>query len=690
MRRIWLPWIAVLLTFASSPLVAQDVARVEGVQTPLVAQPTAAGALAPQAPGAATDAVAGVDPADASLALAARIEAWTDAVAGYAIAAERVGGISVAIVQGGELLLIKGYGLAGVDPERPVTPRTLFRVGSISKTVTYLAAMQLVEHGRLDLDAPVNDYLPDALRIPDDGWREPVRVRHLLNHTAGFEDSFAGHLFYVDPERALRLPDWLVRDRPRRVRAPESAAVYSNYSVALLGQIVAEVSGASFEDYVEARILRPLGMATATFREPYDAALAQRRGLPAPPPPEVVAEIADGLRWSEGLYQRAQYEKVSHGAPAGGMVASALDMAAWMQALLDPARLQAARVLEPATRERMFAVSFRNAPGIAAIRHGFIESPQPGHAQAFGHGGSTLRFMADMLLLPELGLGIYIGTNSASGARLRGRFARLLLAEFFPTVASPSPVPADAIEQAAQVAGSYLVDRRPHARSERLLGLLGGVLSVRDAGDGAILVASALDGEATRLEAVGELGFRHPESGALWRFERGVDGMRLHAASGVSGGLRVTGLADPRWWMLLLALAGVAALLGLRGAWRRVWSIAPSTPSERTLGAWMLFAALAWVGAWALLLKALLRFLVDESEQALWAYPGWDYAGACWGFVVAGSLSVLALVAALRAWSRPRRWSFGSHFGFALQLLVYLAAVLAAWGLGVFGYSGFG
>lgn len=688
MRRTWLIVIGALLTLASVGASAQDGGDPAPTAASVAATADPAAKIAAQidAPPPVPDATIAT-PAHA--ALAARVEAWVDAVAAYAIASERVGGVSVAIVKDGEVLLAKGYGIAGIAPERAASERTLFRVGSISKTVTYLAAMQLVEHGRLDLDAPVNDYLPDYLRIPAEGWREPVRVRHLLNHTAGFEDSFAGHLFYVDAEQALRLPDWLVRDRPRRVRAPESAAVYSNYSVALLGQIVAEVSGVPFEDYVEARILRPLGMATATFREPYDGELAQRRGLPAPPPPEVIALLSDGLRWSDGGWQRAAYEKVSHGAPAGGMVASAQDMAAWMRALLDPARLQAARVLDPGTRDRMFAVSFRNAEGVAALRHGFMESPQPGHPLAFGHGGSTLRFMADMLLLPDIGLGIYVGSNSASGARLRGRFARLLLAEFFPA-ALPAPATlADAAGEAAQVAGSYLLDRRPHARSERLLGLLNSLVRVRAADAGEIVV-SGVGGEATRLQAQGDLVFRNPETGAVWRFERGAEGMRLHAGTGVNGGLRVAGLGNPLSQLLLLAVAGAAGLLGLRGGWQRWRTQAASAASERTLGAWMVLAALAWVAAWALLLRALMRFLGNESEQALWAYPGWDYAGACWGFVAASALSGVALAAALRAWSRPRRWAFGRHLGFALQLLAWFAGACAAHALGVFGYRGFG
>src|SRR5690606_36509414 len=96
---------------------------------------------------------------------------------------------------------------------------TLFRIASISKTFTYLLGLQLVDDGRLDLDTPVNDYLPDALKLPDEGW-PTVLVRHLFTHTAGFEDSAMGHLFVDRAERVLTTTEYLQRHRPKRVRAP--------------------------------------------------------------------------------------------------------------------------------------------------------------------------------------------------------------------------------------------------------------------------------------------------------------------------------------------------------------------------------------------------------------------------------------------------------------------------------------
>lgn len=163
-----------------------------------------------------------------------------------------------------------------VDPER-----SLFRIGSASKTFTWTVIMQLVEEGRLSLDYPVNDHLPPALQVPDQGYDEPIRVRHLMTHSPGFEDTALGHLFVRDPGAVLSLEEYLARYRPARVRPPGVVTAYSNYGVSLAGAKVSAVAGVPFEAYVERRILEPLGMDHTTFREPLGED-AEARRLPAP------------------------------------------------------------------------------------------------------------------------------------------------------------------------------------------------------------------------------------------------------------------------------------------------------------------------------------------------------------------------------------------------------------------------
>ena len=178
-------------------------------------------------------------------------------------------GLSVAVVQNGQVVLKKGYGFASLKPQRPVDPdRSLFRVGSISKTFTWIALQKEVEAGRMRLDAPVNLYLPERLQLKDQGLRQQVRLRDLITHTSGFEERTYGQTFERDWQRVRSLNQYLRQERPRRVREPGEIVSYSNYDAALAGAAVANVQGKTFERMIEERVLVPAGLANTTFREP--------------------------------------------------------------------------------------------------------------------------------------------------------------------------------------------------------------------------------------------------------------------------------------------------------------------------------------------------------------------------------------------------------------------------------------
>ena len=106
--------------------------------------------------------------------------------------ADKIAGVSLAIVDRAGVVMARGYGAATFDPYRKADADTLFRVGSISKTLVWIAIMQLVEEGKLSLDDPISDRLPPALRIPEDGFHKPILVRHLMTHSAGFEELDRG------------------------------------------------------------------------------------------------------------------------------------------------------------------------------------------------------------------------------------------------------------------------------------------------------------------------------------------------------------------------------------------------------------------------------------------------------------------------------------------------------------------
>lgn len=161
-------------------------------------------------------------------------------------------GAAVAVVKDGRMLFSKGYGYADLDNNIPVDPQaTLFKLGSLTKLFTWTAVMQLAEQGRLDLDADVNHYLD--FRIPGT-YAQPITLKHLMTHTAGFEDLHTG-MVTLDPKELAPPREWLVTHLPRRVRPPGEAAAYSNYGAALAGYIVMRSSGQSYSQYVLERCL---------------------------------------------------------------------------------------------------------------------------------------------------------------------------------------------------------------------------------------------------------------------------------------------------------------------------------------------------------------------------------------------------------------------------------------------------
>src|SRR4029434_7469530 len=180
-------------------------------------------------------------------------------------------GAVVSVVKDGQVLFQKGYGYADVEEKKPVLPdQTLFRSGSISKLFTATAVMQLVEQGKLDLDRDVNDYLD--FPIPKT-YPEPVTLRRLLTHTAGFEETLK-NLFVARESDMKALRTYLVNQMPARIYPPGKVPSYSNYGFSVAGYIVERVSGEKFERYVDNHILKPLRMDSSTFDQPLPAPLA--------------------------------------------------------------------------------------------------------------------------------------------------------------------------------------------------------------------------------------------------------------------------------------------------------------------------------------------------------------------------------------------------------------------------------
>jgi CubicO group peptidase (beta-lactamase class C family) len=170
----------------------------------------------------------------------AELEAFLDDLFARQMEENHIAGAAVAVVKDGQFFFAKGYGYADIENNIPVDAETtIFRTGSVGKAITWTAVMQLVEQGKLDLDADINTYLD--FRIPDT-YPQPITLKHLMTHTSGIEDRWVGSL---TPNASELLPEreWMIANFPGRVRPPGEVAGYSNYNAMLGGYIVAQVSG---------------------------------------------------------------------------------------------------------------------------------------------------------------------------------------------------------------------------------------------------------------------------------------------------------------------------------------------------------------------------------------------------------------------------------------------------------------
>jgi CubicO group peptidase (beta-lactamase class C family) len=383
-------------------------------------------------------------------------EAWLDGLVPNALKTGQVPGAVIVVVKGGQVLVEKGYGFADNEKRSPVDPKaTLFRPGSTSKLFTWTAVMQLVEAGKLNLDADVNTYL-DFKIPPYKGV--PVTLRQIMTHRAGFEERAHDTIGFGKPPAPLG--DFLKAYVPPRMLTPEEGPGYSNYATAVAGYIVQRVSGEPYEAYIEHHILTPLGMRNSTFRQPLPAAM-----LP---------NMAKGYTTSEKV--GAGYEFVGPG-PAGALAATGDDMAHFMIAHLQLGRFGDAQILKPETATTMQTTVTRALPDLNGNLLGFMQRDVNGH-RAIGHAGDTNYFHSDLVLFPDDQVGFFISVNAAgkggAGAILRQTLLDEFADRYLPAHATTTTRvdTATAKSHAAMIAGAYGTTRGAKSTFLGLLGLL--------------------------------------------------------------------------------------------------------------------------------------------------------------------------------------------------------------------------
>ena len=307
-------------------------------------------------------------------------------------------GVSLAIVEGDQIVHLRGFGRSRPGGEAP-SPQTPFPIGSLTKSFTALAVMQLVETGKIDLDAPVQRYLP-WFCVADPHASAQMTVRHLLNQTSGLPTS-TGEIALADfddspgaMERQARALATLVLIRP-----VGSAFEYSNSNYILLGLIIEAASGESFTDYIQNHIFNPLGMSHSYTSQ----TVAKQNGL-----------AVGHQQWFVIPFAASNMPIPQGALPGGGLISSAEDIARYMIALLNGGRYGEVQILSGAGIDELHrgAVDI-SAMGISLGQYGMgWLVGETGGTKVVWHDGTLPDFGAYMALLPEQKKGVVLLFNA--------------------------------------------------------------------------------------------------------------------------------------------------------------------------------------------------------------------------------------------------------------------------------------
>ncbi|HTY02305.1 MAG TPA: serine hydrolase domain-containing protein [Rhodocyclaceae bacterium] len=340
------------------------------------------------------------------------IKPYIAELARHEMSANNVIGMSIALVDDQRIVWAEGFGYADKEQNRKATPETIYRVGSISKLFTATAAMQLVEHGQLDLDRPLKDYVPEFSIRSRFAGGDAVTPRNLMTHHSGLPRDLAKGMFTGTPEPFTQVAQRLHDED--MAYPPNHTFSYSNVGISLLGHAIQNVTGKPFADYMHDSVLVPIGMNTAAFElGPAHSSLmstAYRKGEPATELP-----LRD--------------------VPAGGLNASAIDLARFLSMVFADGRAgdkqvlrqeSVAEMLRPQNANVPLDLNFRNGLGwmLSTLGTNTIEGAGP----VAHHAGGMLYFRSQIYALPAHKLGVVVLANSGSATRAIDRIATETLA----------------------------------------------------------------------------------------------------------------------------------------------------------------------------------------------------------------------------------------------------------------------
>ncbi len=399
----------------------------------------------PSSPSVATDRADGLPPA-----LQAFIE--------REVQEKGIPALSIALVDGDRVVWAEGFGQADPTQALAADADTVYRVGSVSKLFTDIAAMQLVEKGELDLDAPVSAVLPDFR--PANPFGGEITLRQLMAHRAGLvRESPVGSYFDAGEPGLAATVDSL--NGTTLVHAPDTRTKYSNAGIAVVGRMIEQHTGRPFEDYMRDALLAPMGMRDSGFAPPTSPRLAKAQ------------------MWTlEGRSFDAPVFALGTG-PAGNLQSSANDLARFLRMLLAEGRAEGGQILGADSLRAMWTPAPGRSCPPDCYGIGFRLGELDGQRMV-GHGGAVYGFSTQLSVLPDQKLGVVVMATKDAVNPVLGRIAeaalRAALAQRAGTAwtapAATTAVPADVVRR---IAGRY---RAEDGATLELAETVGGGLSL--------------------------------------------------------------------------------------------------------------------------------------------------------------------------------------------------------------------
>jgi CubicO group peptidase (beta-lactamase class C family)/D-alanyl-D-alanine dipeptidase len=306
-----------------------------------------------------------------------------------------------------EIVWSKGFGFANPKDKTPVTDETIYRVGSVSKLFTDIAIMQLVEQGKVDLDAPVTRYLPDFR--PRNQFGKNITLRQLMSHRSGLvrEPPVGNYFETTEPSLAQTIASL---NHTALVYAPESRTKYSNAAIATVGYVLERTQGEPFARYLKRSVLDPLGLERSSFE----------------PTPEITKDLAKAYMWTiDGRVFEAPTFELGM-SPAGSMYTTVTDMGRFMSALFAGGRGAKGQMLKPSSIGEMWTPQFAPAGQKTGYGIGFGIGELEGR-RTVGHGGAIYGFATTLKAMPDDKLGVVVVTTKDSANAVTNRIADLSL-----------------------------------------------------------------------------------------------------------------------------------------------------------------------------------------------------------------------------------------------------------------------